>query len=121
MESGARRSRPQTPGTCDGGATKAVSDPVLSLSDKEIQEKIERLTSFLSGNQLSSFPDKGLKIRVILQVLKEEQKRRRQHRHPVRVVDEVLPKYNFYLISELGFDLPSLSDRNNGGVGFQFN
>ena len=96
MKRGARRSPPQSPETSDGGAAEAVSDPLFSLSDKDIQDKIERLTTVLSGNGCSSLPDKGKKIRVQIQQLKEEQERRRQH--PVRVVDEV-----FYLKSELGF------------------
>ncbi|XP_078148796.1 ubiquitin-like-specific protease 1D isoform X2 [Carex rostrata] len=87
MERGApRRSPPQSPETSDGGAGEAVSDPLFSVSDKDIQEKIERLTTFLSGKGFSSLPDKGNKIRVQIQQLKEEQQRRRQH--PVRVVDE---------------------------------
>lgn len=93
MESGGRRSPPQSMESCDEVATEAVSDPVLSLSDKDMQEKIERLTSFLSGSGFSSLPDKGRRIRVQLQHLKEEQERRRHQ--PVRVVNEVLPKKEF--------------------------
>jgi hypothetical protein len=61
MTSGGRRSPPHRPEPCDGVAMEAVSDPVLSLSDKDIQDKIERLTTFASGNRSSSLRDKGKK------------------------------------------------------------
>jgi hypothetical protein len=94
MASGGGRSPPHRPEPCDGVAMEAVSDPVLSLSDKDIQDKIERLTTFVSGNRSSSLPDKGKKVRVQLKQLKEEQERRRNP--PVRVVNEVLPKKVFF-------------------------
>ncbi|KAJ1691415.1 hypothetical protein LUZ63_015570 [Rhynchospora breviuscula] len=69
MERWSRRSPPQTPEPGDG---------VAALSDKDVDDKIGRLRSILSSKSASSLPDKGEKIRVQIQQLKEEQDRRRQ-------------------------------------------
>ncbi|KAJ4789390.1 Ubiquitin-like-specific protease 1D [Rhynchospora pubera] len=76
MERRSRRSPPQTPEPGDG---------VAALSDRDVDDKIARLRSFLSSKSASALPDKGEKIRVQIQQLKEEQDRRRQP--SVRVVD----------------------------------
>jgi hypothetical protein len=94
MASGERRSPPQSSEFCDAVSTVAVSDLVLSLSDKDIQDKIERLTTFISGEGSSLLRDKGEKLRVQLKQLKEEQERRMKP--PARVVNEVLPNNFFF-------------------------